>query len=119
MAAHFGYQPKYLSRLIKQLFNQTFTQLKTQTRVSVGKSLLELTTKSIEEISAIVGYPTVSTYYRAFRQETGQTPNEYRKRRQANSAARFVLAALLLLQFQLGAQSRTLSLPTSPLSPLA
>ena len=34
MAAHFGYQPKYLSRLIKQLFNQTFTQ-------SVGKSLLE------------------------------------------------------------------------------
>lgn len=76
MAAHFGYQPKYLSRLIKQLFNQTFTQ-------SVGKSLLELTTKSIEEISAIVGYPTVSTYYRAFRQETGQTPNEYRKRRQA------------------------------------
>lgn len=82
MAVHFGYQPKYLSRLIKQLFNQTFTQLKTQTRVSVSKSLLELTTKSIEEISEIVGYPSVSTYYRAFRQETGQTPNEYRKRRQ-------------------------------------
>lgn len=109
MAAHFGYQPKYLSRLIKQLFNQTFTQ-------SVGKSLLELTTKSIEEISAIVGYPTVSTYYRAFRQETGQTPNEYRKRRQANSAARTNLVALLLLklQFQLGARSRNLMAANQP-----
>lgn len=109
IAAHFGYQPKYLSRLIKQLFNQTFTQ-------SVGKSLLELTTKSIEEISEIVGYPTVSTYYRAFRQETGQTLNEYRKRRQANSAARTNLVALLLLklQFQLGARSRNLMAANQP-----
>ncbi|WP_236697625.1 helix-turn-helix domain-containing protein [Lactobacillus equicursoris] len=79
MAQHFGYQPKYLSRLIRQLFDQTFSQLKTETRVSISKSLLELTTKSIEEISTIVGYPSVSTYYRAFRQETGQTPNEYRR----------------------------------------
>lgn len=79
MAAHFGYQPKYLSRLIKQLFDQTFTQLRTSTRVSVSKSLLELTTKSIEEISAIVGCSSVSSYYRAFRQATGQTPSEYRR----------------------------------------
>ncbi|MDA3768366.1 hypothetical protein PF586_07915 [Lactobacillus delbrueckii] len=57
MAAHFGYQPKYLSRLIRQLFDQTFSQLKTETRVSISKSLLELTTKSIEEISEIVGVP--------------------------------------------------------------
>lgn len=43
MAAHFGYQPKYLFRLIRQLFDQTFSQLKTETRVSISKSLLELT----------------------------------------------------------------------------
>lgn len=81
MAAHFGYQPKYLSRLIRQLFDQTFSQLKTETRVSISKSLLELTTKSIEEISEIVGYPSVSTYYRAFKMATGLTPSEYRKMR--------------------------------------
>lgn len=57
MTAHFGYQPKYLSRFIRQLFDQTFSQLKTETRVSISKSLLELTTKSIEEISEIVGVP--------------------------------------------------------------
>ncbi|WP_270447912.1 helix-turn-helix transcriptional regulator [Lactobacillus delbrueckii] len=81
MAIHFGYQPKYLSRLIRQLFDQTFSQLKTETRVSISKSLLELTTKSIEEISAIVGYPSVSNYYRAFKMATGLTPSEYRKMR--------------------------------------
>lgn len=86
MAQHFSYQPKYLSRLIRQLFDQTFSQLKTETRVSISKSLLELTTKSIEEISAIVGYPSVSTYYRAFRQETGQTPNEYRRHHRQSPA---------------------------------
>ncbi|CCK84596.1 Transcriptional regulator, AraC family [Lactobacillus equicursoris 66c] len=79
MAQHFGYQPKYLSRLIRQLFDQTFSQLKTDTRVSISKSLLELTTKSIEEISENVGYPTVSSYYRAFKEATGLTPSEYRK----------------------------------------
>ncbi|MFK5670710.1 helix-turn-helix transcriptional regulator [Lactobacillus delbrueckii] len=57
MTAHFGHQPKYLSRFIRQLFDQTFSQLKTETRVSISKSLLELTTKSIEEISEIVGVP--------------------------------------------------------------
>lgn len=81
MAAHFGYQPKYLSRLIRQLFDQTFSQLKTETRVSISKSLLELTTKSIEEISEIVGYPSISSYYRAFKESTGMTPSEYRKMR--------------------------------------
>lgn len=72
MAQHFGSQSKYLSRLIKQLFDQTFSQLKTKTRVSISKSLFKLTTKSIEEISENVGYPTVSSYYRAFR----MTPSE-------------------------------------------
>lgn len=81
MAIHFGYQPKYLSRLIRQLFDQTFSQLKTETRVSISKSLLELTTKSIEEISEIVGYPSISSYYRAFKEATGMTPSEYRKMR--------------------------------------
>lgn len=79
MAQHFCYQPKYLSRLIRQLFDQTFSQLKTETRVSISKSLLELTTKSIEEISENVVYPTVSSYYRAFKEATGLTPSEYRK----------------------------------------
>ncbi|GHV97146.1 transcriptional regulator [Lactobacillus nasalidis] len=79
MAEYFGYQPKYLSRLIRQLFDQTFTQLKMETRVAISKSLLELTTKSIEEISEIVGYPSVTAYYRAFKQVAGMTPSEYRK----------------------------------------
>ncbi|WP_270447905.1 helix-turn-helix domain-containing protein [Lactobacillus delbrueckii] len=56
-------------------------QLKTESRVSISKSLLELTTKSIEEISAIGGYPSVSNYYRAFKMATGLTPSEYRKMR--------------------------------------
>ena len=81
MATHFGYQPKYLSRLIRLLFDQTFSQLKTETRVSISKSLLELTTKGIEEISGVVGYPSVSNYYRAFKIATELMPSEYRKMR--------------------------------------
>lgn len=47
--------------------------------MSISKSLLELTTKSIEEISEIVGYSSVSNYYRTFKLATGLTPSEYRK----------------------------------------
>lgn len=80
MAEHFGYQPKYLSRLIKELFDQTFSQLKQNTRIQISKSLLEATTKSVAEISAVVGYPNPNAYYYAFKRVTGMTPAEFREK---------------------------------------
>ena len=55
-----------------------------QKRIQEGKSLLESTTHSIAEISALLGFSSQSYFSQTFKKATGKTPiqhrNEYRKR---------------------------------------
>ena len=77
-AQHFGYDPKYFSRLCKKLFNKNFLTLRQTIRLGIAENLLSLTNKSISEIGHIIGYTDSGNFYHLFHRTTGMTPYQYR-----------------------------------------
>lgn len=79
-ANHFNYNPNYLSRLLKKYVGSTFSDIVQRFRLNAAKDYLEHTTMSIDEIVSLVGYANKSYFYRIFREETGMSPAEFRKK---------------------------------------
>lgn len=66
----------------------SFNQLLADYRCNLAKRLLAGTDETIDEIVYLTGFSEPSTFYRAFKRWTGQTPVEYRnQRRQPQSVA--------------------------------
>jgi AraC-like DNA-binding protein/mannose-6-phosphate isomerase-like protein (cupin superfamily) len=79
-AFRFGYDPYYLSRLIKKKLGHTFTEIKHRVCVEQAKSMLTHTAKSIQEIAMQTGFSNMSYFYLLFDKYCGMTPAEYRKK---------------------------------------
>ena len=56
-------------------------------RSRLARRLLARTDESIEQIVYLTGFAEPSTFYRAFKRWTNETPIEYRKRKQEERAA--------------------------------
>lgn len=74
MAAHFGYHPVYLSRLLPEKTGKTFSELQLEARMHRAELLLKHTDLSIANIAAMLGYSNNSNFYKAFRQYYGVSP---------------------------------------------
>lgn len=68
-----------ISKLFKRDTGTTFHQYLKSVRIARSCHLLKTTEKSIDEISGLVGYSDPSYFYRVFREETGLTPQQYRR----------------------------------------
>lgn len=79
IADEFNRSMPYISRLIKQTTGKNFTDLLTELRIQKAKTLLKTTSLHVNEISQKVGYPNFRYFSRIFKQQTGMTPNDYRK----------------------------------------
>jgi len=73
--------PAYLSRLFKQEMNCTLTEFINKVRVEQAKLALSDASRSIAEVAHEVGYRDRSYFSRIFKEVTGMSPNEYRKKR--------------------------------------
>lgn len=73
-----GYNPKYLSRLYKKNTGEEISKYIVRMRISKAKELLRHTNVKISEVSKRVGFLSDPYFYRFFKRETGQTPQEYR-----------------------------------------
>ncbi len=62
--------------------NTSFQQILSDYRCRLAKRLLANTTESVERIVYLTGFSEPSTFYRAFKRWTHETPVEYRKRKQ-------------------------------------
>ncbi len=60
----------------------SFNQVLADYRSRLARRLLARTDESIEQIVYLTGFAEPSTFYRAFKRWTGETPIEYRKRKQ-------------------------------------
>jgi AraC-like DNA-binding protein len=72
--------PKQVSYVCKHLLNKKFTDLRAHLRVEHAKELLKkgLTESiTIDAIGVDSGFKSRSTYYEAFKTETGMTPSQY------------------------------------------
>jgi AraC-like DNA-binding protein len=57
----------------------SFSEIKSACRLRLGKKLLALPNRDVEEIAQQLGYQDVNAFRRAFRQLSGQTPEGFRK----------------------------------------
>lgn len=70
--------PRQLSRFFKREFGKTFSEFLAEKRIRTAIRLMETTNTSIDCISEMVGYSSLSAFYTAFKKKTGMTPKEYK-----------------------------------------
>lgn len=75
-----GISQTHLTRLFKRHRGLTPTQYIAKTRVSNALELLNQGGLSVLEVAFAVGFKSMSTFYKSFKEQTGHNPNEYRKR---------------------------------------
>jgi AraC-like DNA-binding protein len=80
IAANAGLNHTTLTKLMKDELGCTATQYLMQYRVKVAKKQLAFTEVPIKDIVNMSGFKTVQHFGRIFKEQTGLTPAEYRKR---------------------------------------
>ena len=81
VASHLSITPRRLRTQLSEA-NTSFQQILSDYRCRLAKKLLVNTAESVERIVYLTGFSEPSTFYRAFKRWTNETPVEYRKRKQ-------------------------------------
>jgi AraC-like DNA-binding protein len=81
VAQQLAVSPRRLRSLLSDA-QTSFQQILSDYRCRLAKKLLANTNESIERIVYLTGFSEPSTFYRAFKRWTRETPVEYRKRKQ-------------------------------------
>lgn len=80
IAAQVGMSTRTLSRWCRKHHDESPAELVRRLRLTEARRLLEETTMTLKEVTARTGLGDQSTLWRAFMQEMGVTPAEYRQR---------------------------------------
>ncbi|MBE7080578.1 MAG: helix-turn-helix domain-containing protein [Clostridiales bacterium] len=75
-----NYNYIYVSRMFKKYIGVTVSDYLTQKRMELAQIYLSTTKMNISKISEEVGYPYSYRFNQVFKQYTGMTPKEYRKK---------------------------------------
>lgn len=81
----FGISTRYMNDIFKRKYNDTPLQYLQKIRINQAKELLLKTDQDIVSICFEVGYETLSTFYRTFRNMVGISPNKFRLTGQSSS----------------------------------
>ena len=77
----------YISDIVNNRFNSSFLQWINRYRVNYSKDLLtNVDNHSLETIARISGFSTKNTFVKAFKRETGITPENYREKKNRGPA---------------------------------
>lgn len=79
LAERFGYHPKYVTALFKQMTGLSFKQLQIRERMKHAAALLEKTDTSIQEIAQQTGAGNLSAFYKDFQRQYGMLPSVWRR----------------------------------------
>lgn len=82
VAGQLGVSPRTLQRRLSEQ-GITWSSLLARTRFALAERLLADPALSVDEVAVLLGYAEASTFHRAFRQWTGQTPGAWRARGRA------------------------------------
>ena len=83
MAKELGYNANYISSIINRSFGMTFSYFLNLYRMDYAYNFLRETNKSITSIAMECGFSSIRSFNRNFLRITGETPNKYRKRFEA------------------------------------
>lgn len=79
IASYLYYNKNYLCSLLKAQTGQSFIDLLHEVRIFHACALLKATDKTINEIAFEVGFNSLETFFRVFKNLKGIPPSEYRK----------------------------------------
>lgn len=80
VAEQFGFSPSYFSRLFASQTGVTFQHYVRSLRLGYAKKLLHCSEMTVVQICEESGFRDYPNFIRRFRQDTGLSPTEYRKR---------------------------------------
>jgi AraC family transcriptional regulator, dual regulator of chb operon len=78
IASMLGMSSRYVNMIFKEHFNITPMRYLTDMRIELAKKMLAETDKDIASICFELGFETVSTFYRIFKDSVEVPPNKYR-----------------------------------------
>jgi AraC-like DNA-binding protein len=79
LASHVAISPNYISQTLNETLSINFFDFVNQWRIEAAKPKIIANENTVLHIALEVGFNARSSFYKAFKQETGQTPSEYRK----------------------------------------
>jgi len=79
LAAHLSISPNYLSQTLNETLGINFFDYVNQWRIEAARPKIIANKDTVLDIALEVGFNARSSFYKAFKQVTGQTPSEYRK----------------------------------------
>ncbi|WHX47501.1 response regulator [Paenibacillus woosongensis] len=86
IANHLNISSSYFSHLFKNHYGETFVEHLRKQRMELAKTMLRLTSRSVTEIGALVGYSDRRYFSKVFQRYTGVTPTEYREQEEARGS---------------------------------
>lgn len=78
-AKRLGVREHLLSRIINMHFQKSFSELANEYRLEEAKSLLASTASPVTTIAYDVGFSSITSFNRVFKESTGSSPSEYRE----------------------------------------
>lgn len=85
LAANMHLSREYLCRYFKKHTGKTIFDYIREVRIAQAKHLLRTSSHTISDIGMVCGYPSVSSFQRAFRAEEGISPGEFREQNNPNA----------------------------------
>lgn len=79
LSAHIGVTPNYISQTLNERMETNFFDHVNKWRIEAAKPKVLEGDETILAIAFAVGFNARSSFYKAFKKETGQTPSDYRK----------------------------------------
>jgi AraC-like DNA-binding protein len=80
-AQELGVSEATISKIINDQYGQTVPQLLNQYRIEEAKGLLKDTNASIQVIASEVGFHSLTTFNRVFRDVVGRTPTQFKRKK--------------------------------------
>lgn len=79
LSQHTAISPNYISQTLNETLSVNFFDFVNQWRIEAAKPKIIANQNNILNIALEVGFNARSSFYKAFKQTTGQTPSQYRK----------------------------------------
>ena len=79
LASYVAISPNYISQTLNETLSINFFDFVNQWRIEAAKPKILANQDTVLNIALEVGFNARSSFYKAFKQETGKTPSEFRK----------------------------------------
>ncbi|WP_164254732.1 helix-turn-helix transcriptional regulator [Streptomyces sp. S4.7] len=87
VAAHAGYSRYHFVRAFKAVYGQTPGRYLSRRRIERAEELLRSANLTVTEICVLVGFSSLGTFSKRFKEQTGSSPSAYRAKHAGRGAA--------------------------------